>query len=152
MNTMDRELARLTPAVRQACASEPAAGILQVLHAAAQRQVRRRRAVRLMGLAAAAGVAFSCAGLFGLQAAHRAAVARQARLMDDMLFLCDDERRPEIAPGCTPRENAAHRLLLLQGLDSTVMPAAADAAEPPAPPSTDSQSGSTSGLRARRCG
>ena len=136
-----RDLARLAPVVQAACGSTPSPEALIAIHAFAACQPRRQRILLFarLGYAAAALFAVAVTGWAVLRAypGPAARADRQARLLSDALFLCGDD---ESAPA---RDHVAlaQRLLELQGLDAAVTPApAAETAEPPSPPSTDSQS------------
>ena len=152
----EQTCARLAPHVRRACDSAPAAAVLAALHAAAERKVRRNRILPFVRSAAAAAAMLlvTLTGWLLIRSSMASEADRQAALMDDMLFLCagDQATAPEaVAPG-EKREDLARRLLNLQGLDAVAVPETETPAERPSPPSTDSQSRNTPGLRAQRCG
>jgi len=164
MNTQNRlnpedeqACARLAPHVRRACDSVPPAAVLSAIHAAAEQKVRRHRILPFVRFAAAAAamLVVTLTGWLLIRSSMAAETEadRQAALMDDMLFLCaGDQTAPEAVAPSEKRENLARRLLNLQGLDAVAAPEAETPAEPPSPPSIDSQSRNTPGLRAQKCG
>ena len=142
---------RLAHVVRAACGSDPSPAVLAAIHAAAACQPRRRRIILFvrLGYAAAAMLAALLTGWIALRPDPAARAYRQTRLLDDMLFLCDDGDNASTAP-TGDREGLARRLLELQGLDAEARPVP-ETTEPPSPPSTDSQSRSMPAPRAQKC-
>jgi hypothetical protein len=143
--------AALAPAVRAACGSDPSPAVLAAIRDQAARQPRRRRILFFTRVSYAAAAAFAAllTGFLALRPTPAARAERQARLLDDVLFLCDDgESAPVARTG--DRERLAWRLLELQGLDAEVSPAP-ETPELPAPPSIDSQSRSMPAPREQIC-
>jgi len=150
----EQELACLAPHVRQACHSVPSPTVLTAIHDAAWQKVRRNRILPFVRFAAAAAamLVVSLAGWVLIRSSLPSETDRQAMLMDDMLFLCAEYPLPaEVAPEMK-REDRARRLLNLQGLDEVETLSAETPEEPPAPPSKETQSHNTPGLRVQICG
>ena len=155
LRRLEETSAGLVPQVRRGCDSAPSPAVLAAIRAAAARQAGTPRILPFVRFAMAAAatllVLMSSWTLFRVR--HAAEVARQATLMDDMLFLCADESvLPETAAPVAPREERARRLLNLQGLGEAAAPAMKASAEPEALPSTDSQSHNRRELPVQRCG
>lgn len=150
----ERACTRLSPHVRQACNSTPPPAVMAAIHAAAVQRANRGRVLPFIRFAAAAAalLVVTLTGWFLIRSSMPSEAARQAALMDDMLFLCCERDACQPAVPCENREDVAERLLNLQGLDAVTVPIPETPAEPPAPPSKESQSRNTFEPLAQRCG
>ena len=155
LRELEATSARLTPHVRRGCDSVPSPDVLAAIRTAATRQAGAPRILPFVpwAIAAAATLLVLLSGWTLFRVRQATEVARQATLMDDMLFLCAEASVvPEtIAPGAQ-REERARRLLNLQGLGEAAAPATKVSAESEELPSTVSQSHNTRELQAQRCG
>lgn len=145
LDEADREAcARLEPLVRQGCGSLPAPHVLASLQHSAARYARRQRILPFVrvGCAAAALITATLTDWPVARTARQAVAERKGQLLADALFLCDEGAGAAATPPAADEPDLAQRLLKLQGLDTVAAPTP-KAAEPPAPPSIDSQSGET---------